>query len=192
MEEQQPDKPPVEKKSFWNRDTILQIVSLVFVLGLSAVLIWQHERVAGLSSLGYAGIFLISLLGSASLVIPVPGLALTVTFGAILNPVWVGVLSGLGATIGETTGYLLGFSGRMAIHDSHPYTRMVKWMSKWGDLTIFLLALLPNPLFDIAGITAGVLKYPLWRFILIGAAGRIPKHILFAYLGHWGISLFPV
>jgi uncharacterized membrane protein YdjX (TVP38/TMEM64 family) len=187
-----PEQPPPEKKSFWNRDTILQIISLAFVLALSAVLVWQHEKVAQLASLGYAGIFLISLLGSASLVIPVPGLALTVTFGAILNPVWVGVLSGIGATLGETTGYLLGYSGRMAIHDSHPYARMVKWMSKWGDLTIFLLALIPNPLFDIAGITAGVLKYPLWKFILVGAAGRIPKHILFAYLGQWGISFLPM
>ncbi len=191
MEEQQPEKLPEKKRSFWNRDTILQIVSLTFVIVLSGLLIWQHDKVEQLASLGYAGIFLISLLGSASLVIPIPGLALTVTFGAILNPVWVGVLSGLGATLGETTGYLLGFSGRMAIHDSKPYSRMVGWMSKWGDLTIFLLALLPNPLFDIAGITAGVLKYPLWRFILIGAAGRLPKHILFAYLGHWGIQFFP-
>ena len=192
METQQPKNLPPEKKSFWNRDTILQIVSLVFVLGLSAVLIWQHERVEALASLGYAGIFIVSALGSASLVIPVPGLAFTVTFGAILNPFWVGVLSGLGATIGEITGYLLGYSGRMAIHETHPYSRMVRWMSKWGDLTIFLLALLPNPLFDIAGITAGVLKYPVWRFILLGAAGRIPKHILFAYLGHWGVGFFPM
>jgi membrane protein YqaA with SNARE-associated domain len=191
LETQQPANLPPEKKSFWNRDTILQIVSLVFVLGLSAVLIWQHERVEALASLGYAGIFIVSALGSASLVIPVPGLAFTVTFGAILNPFWVGLLSGLGATIGEITGYLLGYSGRMAIHETHPYSRMVGWMSKWGDLTIFLLALLPNPLFDIAGITAGMLKYPLWRFILLGAAGRIPKHILFAYLGHWGVGFFP-
>jgi membrane protein YqaA with SNARE-associated domain len=80
----------------------------------------------------------------------------------------------------------------MAVHETHPYSRMVRWMSKWGDLTIFLLALLPNPLFDIAGITAGVLKYPVWRFILLGAAGRIPKHILFAYLGHWGVGFFPM
>ena len=192
METQQPANLPPEKKSFWNRDTILQIVSLVFVLGLSAVLVWQHERVEALASLGYAGIFIVSALGSASLVIPVPGLAFTVTFGAILNPFWVGVLSGLGATIGEITGYLLGYSGRMAVHETHPYSRMVRWMSKWGDLTIFLLALLPNPLFDIAGITAGVLKYPVWRFILLGSAGRIPKHILFAYLGHWGVGFFPM
>jgi len=68
---------------------------------------------------------------------------------------------------------------------------VVGWMGKWGDLTIFVLALLPNPLFDVAGLAAGALRYPLWKFLLIGAAGRLPKHILFSYLGYWGIHVFP-
>jgi uncharacterized membrane protein YdjX (TVP38/TMEM64 family) len=51
--------------------------------------------------------------------------------------------------------------------------------------------LIPNPLFDLVGIAAAMLKYPMWKFILVGAAGRLPKHILFSYLGYWGIHLMP-
>lgn len=40
-------------------------------------------------------------------------------------------------------------------------------------------------------MAAGILKYPAWKFMLVGAAGRLPKHILFSYLGYWGIHLFP-
>jgi membrane protein DedA with SNARE-associated domain len=79
----------------------------------------------------------------------------------------------------------------MAIPDTKNYERVVGWMSKWGNLTIFVLALLPNPLFDLAGIASGILKYPLWKFFVIGTLGRLPKHILFAYLGYWGINIIP-
>ena len=60
------------------------------------------------------------------------------------DPLWVGIASGLGATTGELTGYLLGFSGRMAIPYTKTYEKVVGWMAKWGNWTIFLLALIPK------------------------------------------------
>ena len=123
--------------------------------------------------------------------IPVPGWVIIATLGAILNPILVGVISGIGGTIGELTGYFLGYGGRMAVDQTGIYPKMVQWMKKWGSLTIFILALIPNPLFDIAGAVAGMLRYPLWKFLLLGAAGRIPKHIFFAYTGILGIHLLP-
>lgn len=196
-----PDK--TIKKPFLNKDHLLQIASLLFVIVLVVVLIWQRDNIRDFAlvmakywGLKYMAIFLIALAASATLVIPIPGLALTSLIGAIsagpLDPLWVGIASGLGASIGETTGYLLGYSGRMAIPDTRNYEKVVGWMSKWGNLTIFLLALIPNPLFDLAGIAAGILKYPLWKFFVIGTLGRLPKHILFSYMGYWGINIFPV
>ena len=193
---------PELKPGFWNRDRYLQLGSLVLVIGLIILIIWQRDNIASFAfwlakhpELKYVGIFVISAAASATLVIPIPGLAMTSLIGTLAvsswDPLLIGISSGLGATIGETTGYLLGYSGRMAIPDNRTYERVVGWMRRWGSLTIFLLALLPNPLFDVAGLAAGVLKYPLWKFLLIGAAGRLPKHILFSYLGYWGIQVFP-
>ncbi|MCX6004462.1 MAG: VTT domain-containing protein [Chloroflexi bacterium] len=202
MKEREPEQQDNQTKSFWNRDRALQLSSLLFVLLLVTILIWQKDNIREFAivlakywGLKYLAIFLISLAASATLIIPIPGLAITSVIGAISisawDPLFIGIASGIGASIGESTGYLLGYSGRMAIPDTKSYERVVGWMSKWGTLTIFLLALLPNPLFDLAGIAAGVLKYPIWKFILIGAAGRLPKHILFAYLGYWGIHIMP-
>lgn len=190
------------REKFLNRDRILQITSLVLVLLLTVLIVWQRGNIAEFSmglakywGLKYLAIFLMSMLASASIVIPVPGLAFTSLIGAIStnpwDPLWVGVVSGLGATIGECTDYLVGYGGRIAIHDTPNYKRVVGWMSKWGSLSIFLLALIPNPLFDLVGISAAIMKYPMWKFILVGAAGRLPKHILFSYLGYWGIHLMP-
>jgi len=186
----------------WNRDRYLQLGTLVLVIGLIILIIWQRDNIASFAfwlakypGLKYVGIFVISAAASATLIIPIPGLAMTSLIGTLSvspwDPLLIGISSGLGATLGETTGYLLGYSGRMAIPYTRTYEKVVGWMGRWGSLTIFLLALLPNPLFDVAGLAAGILKYPLWKFLLVGAAGRLPKHIFFAYLGYWGIHVFP-
>jgi len=187
---QQTDSKP--KKRFWTRERYLQILALLFVIALSVFLFLNRDKVAEMSVYGYLGVFLISIITCSSIVVPVPGWILVATLGAILNPVLVGVVSGIGGTIGEMTGYLLGYGGRLAMDNVALYTRMVRWMKKWGSVTIFVLALLPNPLFDVAGAAAGLLRFPIWKFLLFGAAGRIPKNILFAYIGLWGFHLLPL
>ena len=180
------------KKPFWTRERYLQILALLFVVALSVLLVINRARVAELEGYGYLGIFIISIISSASIVLPVPSWILVATLGGILNPILVGVVSGIGGTIGEMTGYLLGYGGRLAIENVPLYNRMVKWMTRWGNATIFVLALIPNPLFDVAGAAAGLLRFPVWKFIVFGAAGRIPKNIFFAYLGAWGLHFLPM
>jgi len=59
---------------------------------------WSNEVVG---AWGYLGIFLVSLVGNASIILPVPSFIIVFTFGAILNPWLVGLAGALGATIGE-------------------------------------------------------------------------------------------
>ncbi|MBN1375688.1 MAG: VTT domain-containing protein [Dehalococcoidia bacterium] len=189
------------RPGFWTKERVMQLVTLILVIALFFLILWQRENILEFSqslrqygALKYIGIFIISAAASATIVIPIPGLAMTSAFGAFSadpwETLWYGVASGLGATLGEFTGYMLGYSGRMAIPDNKTYEQIVGWMRKWGSWTIFVLALIPNPLFDIAGLAAGILKYPAWKFLLVGAAGRLPKHIFFSYFGYWGINLF--
>jgi membrane protein YqaA with SNARE-associated domain len=178
-------------KYLWLREHYRQILALLFVIALSASIFIYRDKIVEYEPYGYIGVFAISVLTSSSIVVPLPGWILIATMGAVLNPVLVGIISGVGGTLGEVTGYVFGYGGRLAIEHASIYSRMVNWMQRWGSLTIFVLALIPNPLFDIAGATAGLLRFPLWKFFLIGAAGRIPKHILFAYIGVWGAHLLP-
>ncbi|MDO8424691.1 MAG: hypothetical protein Q7S70_02000, partial [bacterium] len=46
-------------------------------------------------SFGYFGLFAASLLGSATIIFPLPVVALVFTFGGILNPWLVGIVSAL-------------------------------------------------------------------------------------------------
>jgi len=61
-------------------------------------------------------------------------------------------------------------------------------MRKYGGLTITVLAFLPLPVFDLAGVAAGALKMPVHKFLLYCALGKIPKMILVAYAGAYSVD----
>lgn len=143
-----------------------------------------------LEEYGYIGVFLISMFTNATIVIPLPGWVVVISLAAILNPWLIGLLAGLGAVLGQTTGYLLGYSGRIVLKKSDRHQRIINWMKRWGVLVIFLSALIPNPFVDIVGAAAGILRYPFLKFIFFCILGTIPKYIFFAVAGGWGLKFF--
>jgi membrane protein YqaA with SNARE-associated domain len=176
------------KKSCWTRQRLLQIAAILFAVLISGLIFLFRDRIAALGGFGYLGAFLVPLLCCATIIFPIPGLIIVFTLGAVLNPLLVGLISGVGGTIGETTGYLLGYGGRAAIDNIGLYRRIENWMKHWAPVTLFVLALIPNPIFDIAGAAAGALRIPLWKFLVYSGAGRIIKHTIFAFAGTWGLE----
>ena len=85
--------------------------------------------------------------------------------------------------MGEISGYILGFSGSAIIEKRNIYERYEKYIKKYGLLSIVLLSAIPNPFFDLAGIAAGALKIPLWKFILAAFIGITIKMYIFAKFG---------
>lgn len=179
------------------RLTVLRILALVGVVALIVALFVFREQVRKLENYGYIGIFLISIAANATIIIPLPGVAFTTAMGAIFNPFGVAVAAGLGAAIGELSGYLAGFSGQAVMEHAALYERLTGWMKAHQTLAylaIMVLAFIPNPLFDLAGMASGALKLPLWKFLAAATIGKIGKMLMFAYLGYysgnWLTSLF--
>jgi uncharacterized membrane protein YdjX (TVP38/TMEM64 family) len=170
---------------------IIRILALVFVIALTTILYLYRSRVRELEALGYPGIFLVSMLANATLILPIPGVLFTSAMGAVFNPFWVAVAAGSGASIGEISGYLAGFSGQGIVERTKWSDRIESWMRKYGGITIFVMALIPNPLFDVAGITAGALKMPFYQFFLFCLLGKVLKMMAFAYGGSFITNLFP-
>jgi uncharacterized membrane protein YdjX (TVP38/TMEM64 family) len=165
------------------RVPITRILLLLALIVLTIALIINREEIQRFSRLGYLGVFLVSILANATIIFPLPGVVFTSAMGIVYDPLLVAIAAGTGAALGELTGYLAGYSGRFVIARQDWYDRVVKWMSHYGNLTVLSLAFIPNPLFDIAGIAAGVLKMPILRFLLWCAIGKILKMMLFAYGG---------
>src|SRR5512139_2154174 len=81
-----------------------RIIALVMVIAISATIVVFREELAGLARYGYPGLFLISLFSSATVLLPVPGLALVCAAGTSFSPALVGLAAGSGAALGESTG----------------------------------------------------------------------------------------
>jgi len=96
----------------------------------------------------------------------------------------------IGSTIGEFTGYLAGYGSQGVIQKSRFYDRVHGWVVRRGGFALFTLALIPNPLFDIGGIAAGSLGYPLSRFFLWVGLGKLIKYLIVAYSCRQSISWF--
>ena len=165
--------------------TLFRTVLWGIVLGsiITGVVLFAMGRLKA-EDVGYTGAFVINLIGSASIVVPVPGLAAVCGAAAPavgLNIVLLGLAGAGGSTIGEMTGYLAGYGGQSFVQKSRYYGTVQSWVMRRGSVALFVLAALPTPFFDIAGIASGSLGYPLKRFLFWVFLGKIIKFILIGY-----------
>jgi membrane protein YqaA with SNARE-associated domain len=173
-----------------------QISVFVFILALSTVLFLLARSRLDLESFlayGYSGVLLINLVCCATILFPIPGEAVNIAAGASLNPLLVGMVATVGATIGEPTSYLVGYLGRKIIPGGYleKHEQAEYWMKKYGSFAIFLFALLPILIFDLIGIVAGSARFPLWKFVLACFAGRLLRCLTEAYLGYGLFGFLP-
>ena len=172
------------------RTTILRVLAILAVIAITIYTYSLRDRIEEFQALGYPGIFLVALIANATILLPAPGAALVAAVGAIFNPIGVGIAAGTGGAIGELSGYLAGFSGQAVIERTDVYAKIKPWVNKYGGWAILVLSAIPNPLFDVAGIAAGIAKMRFWTFLFFVWIGQMIKMTLFAYAGRYSIDLF--
>jgi membrane protein YqaA with SNARE-associated domain len=185
---QAPAEPVSPTRAERTRLTLIRIFVLLIVIGVTTAIVVFRDRLQQFAAYGYPGVFIVSLIGNATVILPAPSLAVVFAMGAVLKPVLVGLVAGVGEALGELTGYLAGFSGRALIENRARYEQITSWMQRNGALTVFTLSLIPNPFFDLAGMSAGALKYPVWRFLLFCWTGKTIKTTLIALAGAQSIA----
>ena len=169
--------------------SIWRFAGIIFAVALTITIFIFRDQLRAAAEYGYVGIFIISMLGNATIVLPVPTMITAFAGGGLFNPILVGVISAAGATVGEMTGYVAGLSGKAIIERQDVYDRFQAWMDRYGLFALFVLAAIPNPFFDLAGIIAGMSKMPLPTFFLVTCAGKIVKFLIIAYLGAGSVDL---
>jgi len=166
----------------------VQVLTGIVIVGALVAAVYFRDRLQELAAYGYAAVFLVGLLSNATIILPIPGLAVSSVLGGVFNPWLVGIVAGIGQALGELSGYLLGYSGQTLVARRPIYERLYGWMRRYGVWVIFVLAVIPNPVFDIGGMIAGALRFPLWKFLTSCAAGKIVKNIAFALAGYYSIE----
>ncbi|HID08629.1 TPA: DedA family protein, partial [Candidatus Micrarchaeota archaeon] len=141
---------------------------------------------------GYLGLFLVVFITNASLFVGIPTptyVLLAVAMG--LNPWIVTVVAALASALGESTGYVLGVGSRKAIERKYGHL-LAQWkyhFRKHAFLTMVVIASLPFPPDDIAGIIAGSMGYEYRMFLLATFIGKCIKYGATAVLTVTGIRI---
>ena len=181
-----PDENLSKGSSF--QTNVFRVLALIAVIAITVFVFSIRDRVQEFAEFGYPGIFLIALLANATILFPAPGAAVIYAMGAVFNPLGVGIAAGTGGAIGELSGYLAGFSGQAVIENTDVYDRIKPWVDKYGGWAILVLSAIPNPVFDAAGIAAGIAKMPMRTFLFFVWIGQLIKMTMFAYAGRYSLE----
>lgn len=135
---------------------------------------------------GYFGVFLIGLIGAASIIIPIPTtvVLLGVATTGIFDPFLLALAFGVGSAVGQLTSYAVGYAGRMAV--SRKYERrlnaMLEIFKHYGMIAVFIFALTPLP-DSLLFIPMGLVHYNLLKVFIAAVAGKICMSLIITYSG---------
>jgi len=135
----------------------------------------------------YFGVFAISFIGTASIIIPIPYTILILSLSlssSEWDPILLTIAGGTGSAIGEMVGYTLGYFGRKIVSPERQrkMTYLVKIFDRYGPLAIFAFALSPLP-DDLLFIPLGILRYKFYKAFIPALVGKCLMIFIIAYFG---------
>lgn len=177
-------------------------MGIVLTAGIAIAVVFYWEQVRALEGYGYAGAFLISVFGGATILAPIPmtpvvfalGTVMKPSFAPYLGPVFVGAAAGLGETLGGLSIYMTGYGGGTPLATTGrsrlraAYLRMMDWLERRGSLVLFVLSAVVNPFFYPAALAAGALRFGIKRYFIICWCGKTIKGVTVAAAGYWGLG----
>jgi len=166
------------------RQLVIRAGVIAAVITFSVLILLNADKLRQLGNYGYVGVFLLSFLTNATIVVPVPSWIIPIVAGTTLNPFIVGLVVGTGESLGELTGFAAGASGRIVVQDRERYQWLSGLANRYVLLMFIVLGFIPNPFFDLAGIMAGALKIPVLSFLAATWLGKTARALLLAYGGY--------
>ncbi len=171
-------------------------LALIIIFSIIAIIVFKIDLVKLLFSLkefGLVGLFVAAFVANASLFLVTPLDLIIFTFGVVYPPLMVAIAAGLGAAIGEMSGYIVGLGGRETIakvklehlrHLDEVYAKI----KLFGFPFIVFGAFIPFP-FDLIGITCGLFRYTWYKFFAAALIGKFFRYLLVSYAGLYGVQL---
>ncbi len=168
-------------KGKWLKTKAIPVLLILLILVITVFLFiyfqQNPEKVEELENYGYLGAFFVALISTSSIFLPTPGFLILVALATAFNPIIIGLVSAVGGTLGEITGYILGHSGRNVILNNKTFHRAELWMKKRGFLAIFFFSLIPILPIDVISIVAGALRFNLWKFLTACFLGKVIMYV---------------
>ncbi len=189
-----------------DRLLILSVIALLVYLTLSLLFPdiispfgVVYNWLLGISLLlGYLGAFIISAIGNATILFPFPyvgvafilgGLRDEVTMNFVFDPWVIGAVAGIGAMLGEMTGYFIGYGGGKLIdkNQTGSFKRYIDSHPRATPFVVWLLAATPIP-DDILIVPLGAARYSWWKVALSQLVGKTMFLMGIAWSGRFGLD----
>lgn len=134
---------------------------------------------------GMLGLFVIMVIGSSPIPIPVEVVALTaISLGAPTLP--TALFAAVGATIGGLFSYYVGKGfihvSRLRIRYEERLQEAHEWLDKYGTVSVFIFAFTPLP-YDAIALAAGAVKMRKRKFVAATFLGRLLRYSLLVVAG---------
>jgi membrane protein YqaA with SNARE-associated domain len=145
--------------------------------------------------LGLFGLFLVSVVDSSFVPLPIPGVTdiMVVVYAAShTNVVLLVAIATLGSAGGGLFSYTVGHAGGHKFLEKHVpavlLTRVTKWMERHALLAVSLPAILPPPMpLSPFVLVAGASSMSRRKFMTAFTLSRLVRHAIAAWLGvHYG------
>ena len=200
-----------EVKQGWStKEIVISFLSLVVVIFLCLAAIYFKDYLLDTSYIahyGLLGVLITAFIAGSTLsvlAIPVPYWLLVFALPSILAPEWgigapiaVGIISGIGAGLGQSLTFIIGWGGRdlsekLASKLSKGlYTKAMHLAQRHGSLAVFTMSAVLNPFHLPMTLAMASLRFSGWKFTLFSLLGNIVKSLGIAFCGYFGLtSLF--
>lgn len=192
------------------KEILIGTMALLATVALSAAAIVYKNDLMNISNMaGYSllGVLIVSFIAGSTVsitAIPVPYWLLVFTLPSILAvqwgilaPVWVGLLSALGATLGHIPTFMIGYGSRSLSQkvserfNNRFYKKTIGWAERYGAWAVFVTSVILNPMHLPLTIAFGALRFPPLKWFFFSLLGNIVKSLSIAFSGYFGLtSLF--
>jgi membrane protein DedA with SNARE-associated domain len=141
--------------------------------------------------LGLVGLFLVSIVDSSFVPLPIPGVTdimLILYAAGHTNPILLVAIATLGSAIGGGLSHAAGQAGGMAFLKKHVpagiLTRVTTWMEKHAILSVSLPAILPPPMpLSPFVLAAGAVHMSRKKFMWAFTLSRLARHCIAVWIG---------
>ncbi|MBI4267389.1 MAG: VTT domain-containing protein [Chloroflexi bacterium] len=200
----------VVKQPIPKRVVYLSILALVLTTALCVAGVYYKDELMSIANMaGYSllGVAIISFVAGSTVsitAIPVPYWLLVFTLPnilasewGILAPIWVGLVSALGATLGHIPTFVLGYGGSRLSEalttriNSRIYYKCIEWAKKHGSWASFVISAMLNPFHLPMTVAIGALRFSPYKWFIFSFLGNAVKGLFIAFGGYFGLqSLF--
>jgi membrane protein YqaA with SNARE-associated domain len=172
--------PEITKESVLTATIILLILGLAYLASDFALNLPPDF----IKTYGIAGVFAFFIIGTMTILIPIPVDATLVILTKIYPPELLALIAGIGASLGEMTSYALGYLGHQMV-DHHELKKAKGHFEKYGYFFVFGIAFVPVIPYDIVGLAGGYLRLPFFPFLGATMAGKVLRYYFLAKTGNW-------